>query len=121
MDEISVDQYAEAIAGIAVEEWRFRRTFERMMGLLDEKNSRKLKSQYTWFAKKVEMALATAGFRVVSFENQDYDTGMPVSPLNLDDFAPNEPLVVDRMIEPVIMADKKVQKAGTVLLGRRKE
>ena len=46
---------------------------------------------------------------------------MPVFALNLDDFEPNESLVVTQMIEPVIMADNKVQKTGTVILRRREE
>lgn len=121
MNEASVDRYTEAIAQIAVEEWRFRRVFERMVKLLDDKNSQKLKNQYTWFTKRVEMALTTAGFRTVSFENQDYEAGMPVSALNLGDFAPNELLVVEQMIEPVIMVNNEVQKFGTVLLRRRED
>lgn len=121
MDEASVDQYTKAIAQIAVEEWRFRRVFERMVKLLDEENSQNLKNRYAWFTKRVEMALTTAGFRVVSFENQDYEAGMPVSALNLGDFAPNELLVVDQMIEPVIMVNNEVRTFGTVLLRRREE
>ena len=119
MDETSVDQYIKVIAEIAVEEWRFRRTFERIAKMLDDTDSQKFKSQYSWFSKKVEAALNTAGLRVVNFEQQDYDAGMPVFALNLDDFEPNESLVVTQMIEPVIMADNKVQKTGTVILRRR--
>ena len=116
MDETSVDQYIKVIAEIAVEEWRFRRTFERIVKMLDDMNSQKFKSQYSWFSKRVEAALNTA-----NFEEQDYDAGMPVFALNLDDFEPNESLVVTQMIEPVIMADNKVQKTGTVILRRREE
>ena len=121
MDETSVDQYIKVIAEIAVEEWRFRRTFERIVKMLDDMNSQKFKSQYSWFSKRVEAALNNAGLRVVNFEEQDYDAGMPVFALNLDDFEPNESLVVTQMIEPVIMADNKVQKTGTVILRRREE
>lgn len=121
MDETSVDQYIKVIAEIAVEEWRFRRTFERIAKMLDDTDSRKFRSQYAWFIKKVEAAFHTAGLRVVNFEEQDYDAGMPVFALNLDDFEPNESLVVSQMIEPVIMVDNKVYKTGTVILRRREE
>lgn len=121
MVEISVDQYIKAITEIAVEEWRFRRTFERIAKMLDDTDSQKFKSQYSWFSKKVATALNTAGLSVVNFEEQDYDAGMPVFALNLDDFEPNESLVVSQMIEPVIMADNKVRKTGTVILRRRGE
>ena len=39
MDETSVDQYIKVIAEIAVEEWRFRRNFERIVKMLDDMNS----------------------------------------------------------------------------------
>lgn len=121
MAEANADQYIEVISEIAVEEWRFRRTFARILKMLDDTERQKFKSQYSWFSKRVEAALNTAGLRVVSFEEQDYDAGMPVLALNLDDFELNEALVVSQMIEPVIMAGNKVQKTGTVILRRREE
>ena len=48
------------------------------------------------------------------------NTGMAVSALNLGDFEPNESLIVEQMIEPIIMIDDKVQKIGVVVLGRAK-
>lgn len=121
MNETNVDQYIKVIAEIAAEEWRFRRTFERIVKTLDDSERRKFKNRYTWFSKKIEAALNTAGLRVVNFEEQVYDVGMPVSALNLDDFETDKSLVVSQMIEPVIMSGDNVQKPGTVILRRREE
>ena len=59
-----------------------------------------------------------AGLLCIDVEGKIYDPGMAVTPLNIDDFEPDDDLFVEQMMEPIIMRDGKVQKTGTVLLGR---
>ncbi len=120
MDNVSIELYMKAVSEIASEVWRFRRPFERAMRLLDDKSAQKTMSQYAWLAKSVEASLNTVGLRIINIEGQEYNTGMAVSALNLGDFEPNESLIVEQMIEPIIMIDDKVQKIGVVVLGRAK-
>ena len=56
--------------------------------------------------------------RIVDVEGQPYDIGMALSPLNIDDFDPDDHLYVEQMIEPIIMDDNNVLKTGTAMLGR---
>jgi hypothetical protein len=55
---------------------------------------------------------------LVNLEGQPYDVGMAVSALNLSDFSPDDALVVEQMLEPVIMGSEGLLKGGTVILGK---
>ncbi len=108
----------QSIIDMAVEAWRFRRVFEKAMSKLDVGERTRYIGQFNWFIKRVENAIETAGMRLVDVEGQPYDIGMAITPLNIDEFEPDDPLYVEQMIEPIIMDDEKVLKTGTAMLGR---
>lgn len=108
----------QSLIEIATEAWRFRRVFERAMSKLDAGDSTRYISQHSWFSKKVDAALETAGLRIVNMEGQYYDIGMAATPLNIDDFSPTDTLFIEQMVEPIIMCGDSIAKTGTVILGR---
>ena len=118
MNETKENELRKAIIDMAVEAWRFRRVFGKAMSKLEAGESARYIGQFNWFIKKVDVALQTAGMRIVDVEGQPYDVGMAISPLNIDDFEPDDRLYVEQMIEPIIMDESKVLKTGTAMLGR---
>lgn len=66
--------------------------------------------------KKVEDSLDSSGLKLVNVEGQSYDPGMAVAALNLADFGPEDMLLVDQMLEPIIMGPEGLRKQGTVML-----
>lgn len=106
----------KALLDIAVETWRFARLFARVIAKLDAGEANKYVNQLRYFQKKVEESLRTAGVRVVNVEGQLFDPGIAASALNLADFAPDDKLIVDQMIEPIIMGVSGLKKEGTVML-----
>lgn len=107
------------LISIASELFRFQRVFAKAISKLDMEQQSKYSSQYTWFSKKVTKALDDAGLRVVSVDGQQYDPGMAVTPLNLEDFENDDILYVEHTMEPIIMEGDAVIKTGTVLLRRK--
>lgn len=107
-----------SIASIASELFRFHRVFEKATSKLDMDEQSKYMSQYSWFSKKVGKALEEANLKLLNVEGQVYDPGMAVTPLNIDDFEPEDTLYVLQTIEPIIMQNDTVYKTGTVILGR---
>lgn len=107
-----------AIADIALEEWKFRNAFRRMLASVPYSEQAKYSSRYLWFSKKVEQAVQQAGLQIISVEGQPFDIGMAIAPLNLEDFEETEGLYIDQMIEPILMKDDKVFRNGTAILGR---
>ena len=107
-----------SLISIAGELFRFEGVFARILARMPTDEQIKYSSQYSWFSKKVIKALDTAGLRVINLQGKEYDPGMAATPINLDDFGPDDRLYVEQMVEPIIMEQGNVVKTGTILLGR---
>ena len=124
MDELqelqeSNELLTKSIVDIISETYRFKKTFKRILSKLNDEDCTKYDSQFAWFTKRVEKAAENAGLRIEDFTDQEYDAGMAVTALNIEDFDPDDILCVDQMIEPVIMKGEIIQKPGTVILRRK--
>lgn len=107
-----------ALIDLAVESWRFSRVFLRMLGKLDAGEKTRFESQHRWYLKRVAECLEAADLRLVNIEEQVFDPGIAAKAINLGDFAPEEALVVEQMLEPIIMGSSGVVRSGTVVLRR---
>ena len=112
-----VDQQ-KVIVDIAVESWRFSRLFLKMLNKLDASEAARYVSQYKYYLEKLEQSLKGAGVSLVNLEGQNYDAGMAVNALNMEDFNANDNLLIDQMIEPIIMGHDGLIRTGTVMLGK---
>ena len=110
------EQLQQSLIDIAVESWRFSRLFGKVVSKLDAGESGRYVNQLRYFLKKVEESLESNSLKLVNMEGQPYDAGMPVVPLNVGDFGPDDVLLVDQMLEPIIMGPKGLRKQGTVML-----
>jgi hypothetical protein len=100
--EVNTEVLKETVVNMAIESWRFARTFDRVLLKLDAGETKRYKSQFLWFMKKIE--------------GHPFDPGMAATPLNIEEFEPNDTLVVDQMLEPIIMSKDGLVKTGTVTL-----
>ncbi len=105
-----------ALIDLSVESWRFSRLFSRLLSKLDAGEGARYVNQYRYYIKRVEDSLGAAGLRLVNVEGQAYDPGIAATALNLGDFGPDDVLLVDQMIEPIIMGSEGLVRAGTVML-----
>lgn len=112
------DLLTKSLVDIMGETYRFKRVFMKVISKLEVEDQNKYTSQFAWFTKRVDKATENAGLSVVDLSGQEYDPGMAVTAMNIDDFEPDDVLYIEQMMEPIIMKDDKVQKTGTVLLGR---
>ncbi len=110
------DRLEQSLIEVAVESWRFSRLFGKVVNKLDAGEAGRYLSQLRYFQKKVEDNLASSGLRLVNVEGHPYDPGMAASALNLGDFGPDDILLVDQMVEPIIMGSDGLRKQGTVML-----
>ena len=114
--EAESNKAADALLDLAVEGWRLARLFSRVLTKLDAGEGARYANQVRYFIKRVEESLEAAGLRLVNLEGQPYDTGLPATALNIEDFAPEDRLYVDQMLEPVIMGEQGIVKTGTIML-----
>ena len=114
------DQYQknieQSLIDIAVESWRFSRLFSRLLDKLDAGESSRYVNQHRFYLKRLDENLKQAGIRLVNVEGQVYDIGMAATALNAEDFDPDDNLVVDQMLDPIIMGEEGLVRTGTVIL-----
>jgi len=113
---IALESIRAAVISMAIESWRFAKVFDRLLLKLDAGEQNRYQSQFRWFIKKVEDALAQAELRIVNIEGHPFDPGMAATPLNIEEFNPEDSLMVDQMIEPIIMGEEGLVKTGIVTL-----
>jgi hypothetical protein len=110
------EQLERSLIDMAVESWRFARLFSRLVSKLDAGEGSRYVNQLRYFQKKLEDSLETSGMKIVNVEGQPFDPGIAASAINIGDFGPDDLLLVDQMVEPIIMGAEGLRKQGTVML-----
>ena len=110
----------QALVDLTVEGWRFARLFGRVLAKLDVAETARYASQLRFFTKKLQDSLAAAGLRLVDVEGTPFDAGLAATAVNIADFEPDDQLVVDHMLEPIIMGPDGLRRQGCVMLRKVK-
>lgn len=105
-----------ALIDLAIDFWKFTRLFTRVISKLDAGEQARYANQMRFFQKRIDSAAEVAGARIVTIEGQPFEPGMAASPLNLEDFAEEDTLFVDQMLEPIVMGNDGVLRTGTMML-----
>jgi hypothetical protein len=116
-----VEQLEKSLINIVIESWRFARLFNRLLSKLDAGDGSRFVNQYRFYLKCLEENLEQSGFRLPNVEGQIYDPGMAASAINIGDFDPQDRLLVDQMVEPIIMGKNGIVRAGTVMLRKAQQ
>ena len=106
----------DSLLELALEGWRFQRLFSRALTKLDVMEAARFTNQHRYFVGKIESCLGDAGLRLVTLDGQPFDTGTAATPLNIDEFGPDDVLVVAETIEPTVMNSAGLLRMGTVML-----
>jgi hypothetical protein len=115
----SSERLEQSLIDIAVESWRFSRLFARVVNKLDAGEAGRYVNQLRYFQKKLEDTLDETGLKLVNLEGELFEVGMAASALNIVDFEPDDSLLIDQMVEPIIMGPGGLKKEGTVMLRSR--
>ena len=101
----------------ALEIWRLKPLVYKIISKLEFKDQNKYVSQYNWFENKATSYLESEGISFVEYETGTiYDIGLPINPLNIEEFNKDDTLYIKQVLQPVIMRYGKIMKTGTVLL-----
>ncbi len=112
----SPEKIESTLLSMAIESWRFSKVFNRLLSKVDAGEQGRYIGQMRWFMKKIEDSLAESGLKLVNVEGQQFDPGMAVTPLNIEEFESDDVLIVEQMLEPIIMGEQGLLKTGTVTL-----
>jgi hypothetical protein len=116
MKQFETERILAALIELSVESWRFQKLFGKALAKLDVADANRFLNQHRFFLRKIDDSLGGAGIRLVNIEGQPYEVGAAVTALNIGDFAADDRLVVDQMIEPVVMGESGLLRMGTVML-----
>ena len=114
--KLRLEVLTKSLLDAAVQSWRFGRLFDRLLLKLDAGEQGRYRGQFRWFQRKITDSLQDAGMRIVNVEGQPFDQGMAATPVNIEEFASDDALVVDQMLEPIIMGPESVLRTGAVTL-----
>ena len=106
-----------SIITLTVEAWRLERLLLKLFSNLDAKDQARYTSKLRWFIKRVYLALDEAKMKIINCEGSPYDSGIPVTAINIDEFMDCDKLFINQMIEPIVVDnDGCVVHTGVVSL-----
>ena len=110
-----------AVIDLLTESWRLNQFTKKLGQIADEKLQRKISNQVARFDKHFLATAEILGLEVLDFTGEEFETGLPITPINLSDFAANENLIIAAMFEPTIKVagSTEIIKCGAVVLGRK--
>jgi len=108
----------KTIAALAAEFWKILRTLERAAENVPDAAKARLQAQARYAAGRLDAILAERGMSVLGFDGRAFEINLPVSAVNADDFPDEEGLVIERTLEPAVVADMVPVVTGKVFLAR---
>jgi hypothetical protein len=106
------------LADMAIEFWKALRAHERTLQHVPILQLAKVEAQIRFSSSRLDFLLQQAGLSLVLFSGA-YTPNLPATAVNSEDFcASNEPLIIERTIEPAIVRQDgmRVMRMGKVWL-----
>jgi hypothetical protein len=110
----------DALAKLATEFWRLLKITEKALAEVPTEKAAGAAAQLRYSGSRLATICNEAGLRLVAYDGEPYEANLPVTVANADAAAEFEAAVVDRTIEPTIMAAGQVVAMGKVILKERK-
>lgn len=114
-----LEQRQEFELSLIKEFWKVQKGFANILEELDEAKRARYENQYRFFVKRITQIYGVFDYKVVNLEGEIFDVGMPITPLNIEEFATEEILVIKQMIEPIIIQGEQVLQLGVAILERK--
>ena len=110
------DPTEDAVVLLATEWWKSSRRLLRLAAEAAPGRMERERAQAAYAARRIATALAGLGIRLADHDGQKYGPGVPAEPVNPEDFATEEGLVVAETIEPTVLRDGRILMRGKVVL-----
>lgn len=112
------DEAADALALLASEWFKTARRLSRLTQEAAPARLERERAQLAYSQTRVEEALAKHGIRLITHEGSSFSTEIPAEPVNPEDFATEEGLMVAETIEPTVIFDGRILARGLVVLAK---
>lgn len=110
------DLDASIVARLCIEQWKLLQRYAKTADLIPDAEKNRVASQIKYSEIQLNALAAEAGLKIVSLDGEPFGPGCPASAENLEDFASEDGLIVERTLSPAIVRDMRVVQPGRVLL-----
>lgn len=108
-----------SLAQLAVEYWKLLRAVERAVDLMPEGARQRIASQARYASARLNALLMEHKMSLQVFDGLDFEVNLPASAINSDEIQDERPCIVERTLEPAVIADMRVVLMGKVFLARK--
>ncbi len=109
----------EALIKLTTEYWRLLKLAERTVADMQNEKSASIAAQLRYSMSRLSTICAEGGLKLIIYEREPYVPNLPVTVANSDETESSEGLIVERTVEPTIIADGQVVAMGKVFLKKR--
>jgi hypothetical protein len=109
----------DALVKLAAEYWRLLKLSERTLADAPVEKITGLSAQLRYSTNRLHLICAEVGLRLISYDRENYEPNLPVTITNDDEASSYEDALIERTIEPTIIADGQVVAMGKVFLRKR--
>ena len=109
----------EALIKLTTEYWRLLKLTERTVADIQNERSASVAAQLRYSMSRLSTICAEGGLKLISYDREPYVPNLPVTIANSDETESSEDLIVERTVEPTIIADGQVVAMGKVFLKKR--
>lgn len=109
------------VADFIVEEHRFLKSYISAVYKLFPEERNKYLSAYEFHIGKINDMAKTVNLNIPNYEGVNYDAGLPIQALNVDEFTKEDELIIKQVIEPPIInaVNGNAIRFGSVILAKK--
>lgn len=113
-------QVPGVVLDLLIEDYRLCHSYCSAIGKLFSDERKKYESSLAFHKRKIDEIAIGAKIKIVDFEGVDYNEGLPITPLNAEEFTGEDCLYVCQTIEPTIVNfEGETLRQGTVILAKK--
>ena len=112
----NTDPKVATVILLVTEWWKSSRRLLRLVAEAAPERTERERAQLTYASRRIGEALAALDLRLVEHDGQPYSPAMPAEPVNPEDFATEEGLVVTDTVEPTVLRAGRILRRGKVVL-----
>jgi hypothetical protein len=105
-----------SMAELASEYWKLLQAFERSVVMAPDPARARLGAQARYSSERLTILMERAGMRIVSFDGLKFEVNLPAIAVNAEDIPSGQACVVERTLEPAVVADNSVIMTGKVFV-----
>jgi hypothetical protein len=109
----------EALIKLTTEYWRLLKLTERTVTDMQNERAASFAAQLRYSMSRLTTICAEGGLKLISYDREPYAPNLPVTVANSDETHSADDLIVERTVEPTIIADGQIVAMGKVFLKKR--